>query len=392
MSFPYHDRNWNEAAEFLDNHLHEGDRVLAPDRFWWRLVCPVERWVASNLSTDRTYDWVITHKGELDQFSRGFLEHVALTMRAVFANPVFVIWTSRRIGNTVDPGSSHLISFHEIVAGLPAAPVRLNSYEQDRVFDDRPRLARFADMTHAELRATENQFFRDGGYRYVTARDRGYYDDIHRHLAQALSRWTGGRILDLGCGGLPMVRVPSHTLVVRVDFADEGVRLAVVADRHESGCRYATVDGHHLAFPDACFDGVAFVDSVEHVRDATTVLREVARVLRPGGELLVTHANRNSMNQVITRKLGYPEFLTNHQHIREFTPAEFAEVLAGVGLDVIDTAGVGMLPYWGIPGIDEVVRELTDDDAEVVEMMRVIGERAGAEYAYVSVHVARKAG
>ena len=260
------------------------------------------------------------------------------------------------------------------------------------MFDDRPLLARFADMGDAELRAAENQFFRDGGYRYVTARDRGYLEDLQRNLTEALSRWAGGRILDLGCGGLAMVPVPASTLVVRVDFAHEGVRLAVAADRHEPACVHATVDGHHLAFPDACFDAVAFVDSVEHVRDATTVLREVARVLRPGGELLVTHANRNSMNQVITRKLGYPEFLTNHQHIQEFTPAEFAQVLAGVGLDVIDTAGVGMLPYWGIPGIDEVVRGLTDDDAEVVEMMRVIGQRAGAEYAYVSVHVARKAG
>jgi hypothetical protein len=56
---------------------------------------------------------------------------------------------------------------------------------------------------------------------------------------------------------------------------------------------------------------------------------------------------------------------------------------------VTETAGVSLLPYWGIPGIDEVVRDVTDNDPEVVEMMRVLGARAG-EYAYTGVVLARK--
>ena len=39
-----------------------------------------------------------------------------------------------------------------------------------------------------------------------------------------------------------------------------------------------------------------------------------------------------------------------------------------------------------------VVREVIDDDEEFVEAMRVLGERAGAEYAYVGVVRARKRG
>lgn len=389
MSFPYHDRNWNDVAEFLDPHLTAADRVLAPDPFWWRLPCPIERWVLDNLSDDKTYDWVVMHKGELDQFPRSFLELIATTMRPVFANAVFVVWTARQTGATVaDP--SHLIAFFEILGTLPSSPQVANAYERDRVLGTEPVLMRFADMSDAELRAEENAFFRTGGYRYLTERDRGYYDDVHRFLDEALERWGGGRVLDVGCGGLAFGAVPPSTSVTRIDFAEEGVRLAIAADRHEPSIDHLTMDGHHLGFPDGCFDGVAFVDSIEHVRHVDVVLREIARVLKPGGELLVTYANRNSMNQVITRKLGYPEFMTNHQHIREFSAGDIVDLLSRLGLEVFETGGVGLLPYWGIPGIDEVVRTLTDDDPEVVQMMRVLGARGGADYAYVGVALARK--
>ena len=90
MSFPYHDRNWNEVADFLEPRLHAGDRILAPDRLWWRLAVPVERWVGPNLDPGRSYDWVVAHKGELPQFG-AFLEALS-SMVPVFANEVFVIW------------------------------------------------------------------------------------------------------------------------------------------------------------------------------------------------------------------------------------------------------------------------------------------------------------
>ena len=37
MSFPHHDEHWVEVADFLDAHVCAGERVLAPDPFWWRL-------------------------------------------------------------------------------------------------------------------------------------------------------------------------------------------------------------------------------------------------------------------------------------------------------------------------------------------------------------------
>jgi hypothetical protein len=36
MSFPYHDRFWCDAADFLEKRAARDDAILAPDIFWWR--------------------------------------------------------------------------------------------------------------------------------------------------------------------------------------------------------------------------------------------------------------------------------------------------------------------------------------------------------------------
>src|SRR5262249_51325974 len=137
-----------------------------------------------------------------------------------------------------------------------------------------------------------------------------------------------------------------------------------------------------LAFPDASFATVLFIDAIEHVRDAPATLSEIARVLEPGGDLVVTVANRNSLHQIIARKLGLPEFKTNYQHIREFSFDEIRTLLAERGLGVADAKGLFLYPFWGIPQLDDAVRVLTDEDPEMVEVLRLLGERVGPEYAY----------
>ena len=46
--------------------------------------------------------------------------------------------------------------------------------------------------------------------------------------------------------------------------------------------------------------------------------------------------------------------------------------------------------YWGIPGIDGLVRHITDDDPEIVEILCEMGRKVGPRYAYAFVLLARK--
>jgi SAM-dependent methyltransferase len=201
------------------------------------------------------------------------------------------------------------------------------------------------------------------------------------------------RVLDVACGdGRVAAVLPAGAAYVGVDLSPVAVGLARARWAARPECRFAAMDAGALAFPDAAFDLVTFVDAAEHVLDIEAALAECARVLRPGGRLIATGANRDSLNQVMARKLGFGEFMTNYQHVREFAFDEFTGLLAAQGLVVRESAGILLFPYWGVPRIDAVVRHLTDDDPEVVELMRALGDKAGPRHAYTFVVAAEKTG
>lgn len=56
-----------------------------------------------------------------------------------------------------------------------------------------------------------------------------------------------------------------------------------------------------------------------------------------------------------------------------------------MGFVISKTSGVFCQPYWGIPVIDSQVRNLTDNDPQMIEMLRDLGNRIGAEYAFCFV-------
>jgi SAM-dependent methyltransferase len=74
-----------------------------------------------------------------------------------------------------------------------------------------------------------------------------------------------------------------------------------------------------LPFTDACFDAVVSLQTVEHLWDQDTFVRECVRVLRPGGRFVVSTPNR----------LTFPP--GNIYHERELTAAELTDLLAPHG-------------------------------------------------------------
>jgi len=103
-----------------------------------------------------------------------------------------------------------------------------------------------------------------------------------RGIAQALKAsadFVAGSVLDVGCGIKPYAGIFRFTHYVGVDLPSNLARSSVV-DAYASGLA--------LPFRPESFDSVICSEVLEHVPDPGLLLREVRRVLRPGGHLVLT--------------------------------------------------------------------------------------------------------
>jgi SAM-dependent methyltransferase len=122
--------------------------------------------------------------------------------------------------------------------------------------------------------------------RFFDTEDRHWWFVGRRRLVtDALARTrVRGRILDLGCGtGGVLAHLGEFGTALGLDPAPEAARYCKRRD-----VPMVVGSGLALPFADASFDAILAQDVIEHVPDDVALLREVQRVLRPGGVLLVT--------------------------------------------------------------------------------------------------------
>ncbi|MEM6940986.1 MAG: bifunctional 2-polyprenyl-6-hydroxyphenol methylase/3-demethylubiquinol 3-O-methyltransferase UbiG [Pseudomonadota bacterium] len=115
--------------------------------------------------------------------------------------------------------------------------------------------------------------------------------------------WRGKEVLDLGCAGGFMAEAldARGARVTGIDPAADAVRAAAAhAAAVGREIRYDVGVGEALPYTEARFDAVVCVDVLEHVTDLGQVIREVARVLRPGGMFLYDTINRNPIARLAT--------------------------------------------------------------------------------------------
>lgn len=109
------------------------------------------------------------------------------------------------------------------------------------------------------------------------------------------------KVLDLGAG------MGGLSVALMLKYGERGVSLQAMdynpayceiarlrAERYDLTLPIIVAAGEHLPYPDASFDVVTCLDVLEHVQDTEQVLREIKRVLRPGGVLLTSVPNRRA--------------------------------------------------------------------------------------------------
>jgi ArsR family transcriptional regulator len=162
-------------------------------------------------------------------------------------------------------------------------------------------------------------------------------------LALLPAEWT---IADLGCGtgALAAELAPRVRRVIAVDQSPAMLRAA-----RRRLAAHENVEVHEarleaLPLPDARCDAAVAALVLAYLDDPAVALREAARVLRPGGRLVVLEAARHG-DEALRRRMG--------QARPGFEPAELEALVAGAGLR--DVAARTLPPEPGAKGPGVVV-------------------------------------
>ncbi len=146
----------------------------------------------------------------------------------------------------------------------------------------------------------------------------GEHRSRYRFAVMGGSGVDGQSVLDVACGagfGLEMLR-EARAKAIGVDY--DAAALHEVR-RLQPTSRLVRGDAACLPLTDASIDLAVSFETLEHVPDAQALVREIRRVLKPGGRLVLSTPNR---------AFGPPERHTgNPFHVREFTADELRDML-----------------------------------------------------------------
>jgi ubiquinone/menaquinone biosynthesis C-methylase UbiE len=164
----------------------------------------------------------------------------------------------------------------------------------------------------------QEEFWEQGG------RD---YEDLAEKIAlKRLLPRQGRLLLEVGAGaGRNTPRYRGYEKIVLLDYSltqlqQARERLGKDARLHDR-CLFVAGNAYSLPFTDQTFDGATMIRTLHHMQDAPASLREIYRVLQPGGAFLLEYANKHNLKAIL-------RYLMGRQDWSPFSPepVEFVEL------------------------------------------------------------------
>jgi SAM-dependent methyltransferase len=162
-------------------------------------------------------------------------------------------------------------------------------------------------------------------------------DDYHRRRDQRVTRLLAGDgpLLDLGCGGAPLLVETGDDLRVNVDFAVAALRGARQA--LGTSATYLQADICRLPFPADTFGRVLCAHVLYHITPERQLLalKEISRVLRPGGTAVLVYIQTFPRLQSLVRRLRLDSRPVDDLPPLAYHPVDHRQLQAGLR-DVAD--------------------------------------------------------
>ena len=108
-------------------------------------------------------------------------------------------------------------------------------------------------------------------------------------ILRAAGERARGRVLENGCGvGMYVEKLTPHAgMVIGLEYDFERT-----VEAHANSPHIVNAAGEELPFPAASFDLILSHEVIEHVQDDAAAIREMVRVLKPGGRAVIFCPNR----------------------------------------------------------------------------------------------------
>lgn len=162
----------------------------------------------------------------------------------------------------------------------------------------------------------------------------------------------GARVADVGCGGglLSEALARAGAQVTGIDLGEKVIGIAKL-HLHESNLKvdYRVQSSTDLAAAEpASFDAVCCMELIEHVPDPAALVADLARMLKPGGQLFMSTLNRTpaSFGAAILGAEYVMRMLPRgtHHYAKFLKPSELGALVRRAGLQLEDVSGLGYNP------------------------------------------------